>query len=73
MEMEIYGHFTFLDVDVYRKRIGAGIAQSVYRLATGWIAEGSEARFFSSPLCPDRFWGPSSLLSKGYRGLFPRW
>jgi hypothetical protein len=28
--------------------------------------------FFSSPPCPERVWGPSSFLSKGYtRGSFP--
>jgi hypothetical protein len=30
------------------------------------------ARFFSSLPHSDRFWGPASLLSNGYRGLFPR-
>jgi hypothetical protein len=25
-----------------------------------------------APRRPDRFWGPTSLLSNGYRGLFPR-
>jgi hypothetical protein len=26
------------------------------------------SRIFSSPRRPDRLWGPSSLLSNGYRG-----
>jgi hypothetical protein len=30
-----------------------------------------EPRILSSPRCSDRFWGPLSLLSNGYRGLFP--
>jgi hypothetical protein len=28
--------------------------------------------FFFCPLCPDRLWGPPSLLYNGYRGSFPR-
>jgi hypothetical protein len=30
------------------------------------------AKKFSSPCRPDRFWGPSSLLSNCTGGLFPR-
>jgi hypothetical protein len=29
-------------------------------------------RFFSSPQRPYRLWVPPSLLSNGYRGIFPR-
>jgi hypothetical protein len=56
--------------------IGAGTAQSVWRLATGWMAEGPELEywprqdFLSSPGRPDL--GRTSLLSDGYRQLFPR-
>ena len=47
------------------------VAQSVWRLATGWtiwdrIPVGTR---FSA--CPDRPWGPPSLLYNGYR-VFPR-
>jgi hypothetical protein len=30
------------------------------------------SRILSSPRCPDRLWGPPSLLSNGYRGLLPQ-
>jgi hypothetical protein len=33
---------------------------------------GRGKRFFLYPLCPDRLWGPPSLLYNGYRGSFPR-
>jgi hypothetical protein len=47
----------------------------VQRCATGWMigvsSPGRGWEFFSSPPRPDRFWGPSSLLSNGYQGFFP--
>ena len=49
----------------------AGIAQSVYRLATGWTVRGSNAgggEIFRSR--PDRPWSPPSLLHNGYL-VFP--
>ena len=47
------------------------MAQSVYRLATGWKVRGSNPRggeIFRT--YPDRFRGPPSLLYNGYR-VFP--
>jgi hypothetical protein len=41
---------------------------SAVGIATGWTTE--ESRIFTSPCRPDRFWGPPSHLSSGYRGLF---
>jgi len=37
----------------------------------GSSSPGKDWEFFSSPPHPDRFWGPPSLLSNGYQGLFP--
>jgi len=40
----------------------------------GWIigglGSGKGWEFFCLPLCPDHLWGPLSLLSSGYQGLF---
>jgi len=47
------------------------VAQSVKRLATGWTVQGSNpggGEIFRT--CPDRPWGPPSLLCNGYR-VFP--
>ena len=44
------------------------IAQSVQRLATGWTVRGPNpggGEIFRT--CPDRSWGPPSLLYKGYQ------
>jgi hypothetical protein len=47
----------------------------VQRWATAWMIGGSRPRrgseFLSSPPCPDRLWGPPSLLINGYLGSFP--
>ena len=47
------------------------VAKSVKRLATGWTVRGSNpggGEIFRT--CPDRHWGPPSLLYNGYR-VFP--
>jgi len=46
----------------------AGIAQSLWRLATGWTGRGSNPDG-GEVFCirPDRPWGPPSLLYNGYR------
>ena len=47
------------------------VAQSVQRLAAGWTVRGSNpggGEIFRA--CPDRPWGPPTLLYKGYR-VFP--
>jgi len=51
---------------------------SRFHTATGWTIGvlGFDSRqrreFFSSPPCPERLWGPRSLLSEGYEGLLPQ-
>jgi len=47
----------------------------VLRLRTGQLKNhasipGNDERFFSSPNCPDLFWGPDRLLFNGYLGFF---
>ena len=52
---------------LYVFRVGR-VAQSVLRLATAWTVRGSNpggGEIFRT--CPDRPWGPPSLLYNGYR------
>jgi hypothetical protein len=58
------------DVAHTSSSVRAGIAQSVKRLATGRTARCHSSN--PSRDHPDWFWGPSSLLSNGYRRLFPQ-
>jgi hypothetical protein len=52
---------------------GAGTAQSVWRLATGWTVRGSNPGGGEiSRTRPDRPWGPPSLLYNGYWGFAGR-
>ena len=55
----------FIDVIIFD--VGR-VAQAVQRLATGWTIRGSNpggGKFFHT--CPDRPWGPPSLLYNGFR------
>jgi hypothetical protein len=50
-----------------------GIRDRSVSIVTGHGLDGQgsipgSAIFFSYPLCPDRLWGPPSLLFHGYRG-----
>jgi hypothetical protein len=62
------------------ERKGSHLASSIKHLALKTWAVGSTAGvrflagardFFSAVQCPDRLWGPLSLLSSGYLGSIP--
>jgi hypothetical protein len=48
-----------------------GIATGYGMDDRGSFLGGGGWEFFSSMPCPDRFWGPYSILSNGFQGLFP--
>jgi hypothetical protein len=51
--------------------ISVGIVTG-YELKSRDLIPGRGKRFFFTPQCSYRFWGPPNLLSDGYQGLFPR-
>jgi hypothetical protein len=58
------------DFGGYLPQDGVGIAMGYGLDGPGLIPD--RERFFSFPQSSDRPWGPTSLLSNGYRGLFPQ-
>jgi hypothetical protein len=46
---------------------------SAVGIATSYGMNYRGSRIFSFLFRPDRLWGPPSLLSNGYQGLFPLW
>jgi hypothetical protein len=47
------------------------VAQSAWRLTAGWTVRGSNPGGGENfPACPDRPWGPPSILYNGHR-VFP--
>jgi len=60
--------YNFVEGTEYFVSLYSSVAQSVYRLATGWTVRGSNpggSEIFLT--CPDRPWGPHSLLYNGNR------
>jgi hypothetical protein len=80
LKPHIFGHFSACISSYTAGAITAiGSRDSVVGIANGYglddrgvgvrVPVGS--RIFSSPHRPERLWGPPSLLSNGYRELFP--
>jgi hypothetical protein len=62
-----------IKTDVIRQKGEPGSSVSIvsgYELDDRAIEAAEAKGFFLYPLCPDRLWGPSSLLYNEYRGSF---
>jgi hypothetical protein len=70
----IYKDVPYLVYGSYKSRswVSSGSIVSDYGQDDQAIGVRSLAGQRIFPLCPDRLWGPPSLLSNGYRGSFPR-
>ena len=61
-------HVTIWRIACWIPKAKGRIAQSVWRLATGWTVRGPNPRVCNIfRTCPDRPWGPPSLLYYEYR------
>ena len=63
----LHQHYHYINKSLLLYLMETGIAQSVQRLATGWVVRGSnttEGEVFLTRL--DRPWGPPSLMYNGY-------
>jgi hypothetical protein len=77
---KIFFFVVLYDWNIYSDPFISYSQDSVVGIATGNRVDGREvgvrvpvgSRIFSSPQRPDRLWDRPSLLSHGYRGLFPR-
>jgi hypothetical protein len=80
LDLEVFMYFVFSTVEFtfahHLCHSGAWLTQYSVRLRLDnraiKVRSPAEAKDFSSNLCPDRLWGPPSLLYNGHRGSFCR-
>jgi hypothetical protein len=55
---------------IYMSQGSSAVIMTGYRLDGRGSIPSRDKRYFFSPQCPDQLWGPPTLLSSGYWGLF---